>query len=104
MGNNSPKQRKKRAWSVYILRCADKTLYTGIAKDVSARMKAHRLGKGAAYTRGRGPLTLLREERGLTHSQALRREVRIKKLSRAKKEALLKGRDGIMPGSFKRGS
>ena len=77
-------------WSVYILRCRDQTLYTGISKDVQARVKAHSLGKGAAYTRGRGPLRLLYEERGLTLSQALIREAQIKKLPRAQKEELIK--------------
>ncbi len=77
-------------WSVYILRCGDQTLYTGISKDVQARLKAHRLGKGAAYTRGRGPLRLLYEERGLSLSQALSREAQIKKWPRAQKEELIK--------------
>ena len=76
-------------WSVYILRCKDQTLYTGITKNVVARIEAHNAGRGAAYTRGRGPLTLLREEPGLTHSQALMREAAIKKLSRKEKEEMI---------------
>jgi len=80
---------KPREWSVYILRCADYTLYTGIAKNVEARIQAHNLGRGAAYTRGRGPMLLLREEPKMTHSQALIREAQIKKLSRVEKEELI---------------
>lgn len=76
-------------WNVYILRCKDQTLYTGIAKNVVARIEAHNAGRGAAYTRGRGPLMLLREESGLTHSKALIREAAIKKLSRKEKEELI---------------
>ncbi len=87
----------KEPWSVYVLRCGDRTLYTGISKDVQARIKAHRQGKGAAYTRGRGPLRLLYEERGLTLSQALIREAQIKKLTRAQKEKLIKRKGGQRP-------
>lgn len=82
--------RKAREWSVYILRCSGDTLYTGIAKDVAARIEAHNQGRGAAYTRGRGPVRLLYQESGFTHSRALKREARVKKLSRAVKEELIK--------------
>ncbi|MHB2025037.1 MAG: GIY-YIG nuclease family protein [Elusimicrobiota bacterium] len=75
-------------WSVYILRCADDTLYTGIAKDVQSRIKRHNSGRGAAYTRAHGPVELLCQEDGLTRSQALVREARIKKMSRAEKIAI----------------
>jgi putative endonuclease len=76
-------------WSVYILRCRDGTFYTGIAKNVQARIDQHNRGRGAAYTRGRLPVTLVYEENTLTHSEALVREAEIKRLSRAGKEELV---------------
>lgn len=76
------------AWTVYILRCGDNTLYTGITNDLPRRLAAHRSGKGAKYTRGRGPLTLLYTEEQPDRSTASRREAAIKALSRAEKETL----------------
>ncbi len=76
-------------WYVYILRCGDGTLYTGIAPDVAARLEVHRSGKGAKYTRGRGPLELVYTEEYETKSAALKREYAIKRLPRQKKLALL---------------
>ena len=76
-------------WYLYILRCGDGTLYTGITTDVARRLEAHRQGKGAKYTRGRGPLELAYQEDCGTHSQALRRELEVKALSRAEKEQLI---------------
>lgn len=75
-------------WTVYILRCGDGTLYTGITNDMDARLAAHRCGKGARYTRGRGPLELAHTEIWDTKSQALKRERAIKALSRQQKLAL----------------
>lgn len=77
------------AWYVYMLRCGDGTLYTGITDDVERRLAAHRSGKGAKYTRGRGPLELVYTEEQPDKSAALRREVQIKKLRREQKEALI---------------
>lgn len=76
-------------WYVYILRCADGTLYTGMTDDVEKRLKAHRAGKGAKYTRGRGPLELVYTEQLPDKSSALKREIAIKKLTRAQKLMLL---------------
>lgn len=76
-------------WYVYILRCGDGSLYTGITDDVDRRLAAHRAGKGAKYTRGRGPLELVFRERQPDKSAALRRERFIKRLSRADKLALI---------------
>jgi putative endonuclease len=76
-------------WHVYILRCADGTLYTGVAADVDARFQRHASGRGARYTRGRGPLTLVHVERAGSRGDALRREAAIRKLGRAGKEALI---------------
>lgn len=73
------------SWELYILRCGDGTLYTGITTDVEKRLEAHRCGKGAKYTRGRGPLELVYREECGDHSAALKREAEIKKLSREEK-------------------
>ena len=78
-----------KIWNLYILRCADGTLYTGIALDVQKRFHAHCIGKGAKYTRGRGPLVLLYQEQCGDHSAALRREIEVKSLSRQEKEDLI---------------
>ena len=78
-------------WYLYILRCRDDTLYTGITTDVEKRLEAHRSGKGAKYTRGRGPLELAYREACGTHSDALKREYQIKQLSRQEKQLLIEG-------------
>lgn len=75
-----------KPWHVYILRCGDGTLYCGIALNVEARLEAHRSGKGARYTRGRGPLELVHIETCATKGEALRRERQIKALPRARKQ------------------
>ena len=77
------------SWYLYILRCGDGTLYTGVTDDVARRLEAHRAGKGAKYTRGRGPLELVYREELPDKSCALRREIAIKKLSRKEKLALI---------------
>ena len=77
-------------WYVYILRCGDGTLYTGITTDVPRRLRMHRSGRGAKYTRGRQPLELVYTEACGDHSQALKREWQIKQLPRAEKEKLIK--------------
>jgi putative endonuclease len=70
---------------VYIIKCKDGTLYTGWTTDVSARIKAHNEGAGAKYTKGRTPVSLLYTESFESKSDALRREMAIKKLSRSEK-------------------
>ena len=82
------------AWWVYILRCGDGTLYTGITDDLSRRLAAHRAGKGAKYTRGRGPLAVAYLEEQPDRSAASKREWAIKRLARAEKEALAAAWDG----------
>jgi putative endonuclease len=77
------------SWQVYLLRCGDGSLYTGIARDAGARFKQHEAGKGARYTRGRGPLALVYVEPAASHGEALRREAAIRRLGRAGKEALV---------------
>ena len=76
-------------WKLYILRCGDGTLYTGITTDVEKRLEAHRSGKGAKYTRGRGPLELVYRETCGSHSAALKRELEVKALRREDKERLI---------------
>ncbi len=77
------------SWQLYILRCGDGTLYTGITDDLPRRLKAHRSGKGAKYTRGRGPLELVYREDCPDKSAALRREIAVKKLKRQEKLSLI---------------
>ena len=79
-------------WYVYILRCGDGTLYTGATDDVGRRLAAHRAGRGAKYTRGRGPLELVYAEEQPDKPAALRREAAVKKLRRPAKEALIEGK------------
>lgn len=75
-------------WIVYILQCADMTLYTGITTDMAARLKKHGTGTGAKYTKGRGPYVIVFTEYHATRSEALKREHHIKTLSKAQKQAL----------------
>ena len=74
---------------VYIVRCADGTLYTGIARDPAARVLVHNRGKGAKYTRSRLPVSLMYQEECGSLGAALSREREVKTLSRAQKEALV---------------
>lgn len=79
----------KKQWVVYILECRDGTLYTGITDDLDRRIRMHSQGKGAKYTRGRGPVRLRHWEECADHSAALRREIQIKRLSRQQKLELI---------------
>ncbi len=74
---------------VYIVRCADGSLYTGYAKDVKARLAAHNRARGAKYTSGRRPVTLVYSQWFKTIGAALRREYAMKRWTRAEKEALV---------------
>jgi putative endonuclease len=74
---------------VYIVRCADGTLYTGYARDPKAREKAHNAGRGAKYTAGRRPVTLVFTQKCRSRSAALRREYQLKCWSRAEKARLI---------------
>ncbi len=77
-------------WYLYILRCGDGSLYTGITTDVEKRLEAHRSGRGAKYTRGRGPLELVYQEECGCHSGALKREAAVKALKKQKKEEIIR--------------
>jgi predicted GIY-YIG superfamily endonuclease len=83
------KQPRRNGWFVYILRCADGTLYTGITKDVSRRCRQHNEGTASRYTRSRRPTRLVYQEDQPNQSAALRREAAIKALSRCQKEMLI---------------
>jgi putative endonuclease len=83
------KRKGRKDWTVYILRCRDGSLYTGVAKDVQAWVKQYSEGRGATYTRIRLPVKLLYQHEGLTHSEALIREAQIKALPRSKKEEII---------------
>lgn len=76
-------------WFVYILECKDGSFYTGIARDVAARIQAHEEGKGAKYTQGRGPFFLRYSEVCNGRSAASKREIAIKRLSRDAKIKLM---------------
>lgn len=86
-----PKKKKaaKKKWHLYVLRCGDGTLYCGITNDLDRRFSQHSAGKGARYTRGRGPLTLLRSWPQKNKSAALKAEISFKRLNRTAKEARL---------------
>ncbi|ENH96113.1 hypothetical protein J416_12557 [Gracilibacillus halophilus YIM-C55.5] len=71
---------------VYILQCADETFYTGYTTDIDRRLRMHESGKGAKYTRGRGPFTVVYQMNCQSKSEALQLEAKIKKLSRTKKQ------------------
>lgn len=77
---------------VYILRCGDGTFYIGTARDVAERLATHQAGKGAKYTRSRGPLAVVWQEGPMTVSRALRREHQLKQLTRPKKNAFVAGK------------
>lgn len=84
-------------WTVYLVRCRDGSLYTGITTDLDRRLAAHNAGTASRYTRSRLPVKLVHEEPGFTHSTALKREAAIKRLSRPKKLALLATRNAKRP-------
>lgn len=78
-------------YTVYILRCADGTLYTGITNDLPRRLKTHNAGRGAKYTRSRLPVEPVYSEEAPDKSAALRRELEIKAMTREDKLKLIKG-------------
>ena len=85
-----PSKRSEK-WFLYILRCADESLYTGVTKDLKRRFKMHSEGKAARYTRTRRPLKMVYHEICLTRTDALVRECRVKALPKIKKLALIEG-------------
>ncbi|MCI0479915.1 GIY-YIG nuclease family protein [Candidatus Uhrbacteria bacterium] len=79
-------------WHVYLVRCTDGSLYTGISTDVEARVAAHNAGTGAKYTRSRTPVELVWTERKASESSARKREAAIKKMTRSEKIKLFGSR------------
>jgi predicted GIY-YIG superfamily endonuclease len=77
-------------WFVYIMRCVDNSLYTGITKDVNRRLKQHNAGTASRYTRGRLPVSLEYQDEQPSQSVALKRELAIKALSLEEKESLIR--------------
>ena len=80
-------------WKVYIVKCSDKTFYTGITNNIKLRLETHNLGKGAKYTKSRLPVILVYLEPVDDKSSALRREMEIKKLNRSQKINLINSTD-----------
>ena len=80
--------RAREPWFVYLARCADDTIYVGVALDVAARIAVHDSGRGARYTRGRGPLRLLARHKCATKGDALPLELALKRLPRPRKLAM----------------
>ncbi len=78
-------------WYLYILKCGDGSLYTGVTPDLQRRIKSHNDGSGGRYTRCRLPVSLIYSESYSTKSEALKRELQVKGWSRVKKEALITG-------------
>jgi len=83
------RHRERVRWCVYLLRCGDGSLYAGITNDLRKRLAAHRSGRGARYTRGRGPLRVVHVEPARNRAAASRREHELKRMKRARKIALL---------------
>ena len=76
-------------WKVYIVQCSDKTFYTGITNNIKLRLNTHNSGNGAKYTKNRLPVILVHEESVANKSNALKREMEIKKLNRSQKIDLI---------------
>lgn len=93
-GTNRASPQAALPWYVYILRCSDDTLYTGITIDLERRMAQHNSGMAARYTRVRLPVVLVYHEEAVSRSAATRRETEIKRLSRAEKMRLVATRRG----------
>jgi predicted GIY-YIG superfamily endonuclease len=92
------KKKKTAAWLLYVLKCSDKTLYTGITNDLPLRIVRHNSGTASRYTRSRLPVTLLFSERCRGRSSALKKEYAMKQLSRKEKEQYIKKKSKA-PGS-----
>lgn len=88
----SPEKVAIKSWVLYVLRCQDETLYCGITNDLMRRVNHHNQGKGARYTKGRGPVTLLKSWPAANMSCALKAERAFKKLTKEAKLKKLKSR------------
>ena len=90
----------EKVWTVYMLECGDGTLYTGITDDLPRRLKAHSEGRGAKYTRGRGPLKLRYLETAPDKSTALKREYALKRLRKIEKMEMIHEKEREMQSSL----
>lgn len=95
MNETNAKKRRIATWCLYILKCLDNTLYTGITTDLTRRVCEHNEGRASRYTRTRLPVTLIYQEPCSSHSSALRKEFSIKQLSRNEKEEYIR-RSGML--------
>ncbi len=77
------------SWFLYIVECADASYYTGITTDIDRRIDEHNTGKGAKYTQGRGPVSVVYTEKFEDRSQASKREFEIKTLTKEQKKKLI---------------
>jgi len=77
-------------WFIYLVRCSNGNLYTGISTDVTRRFAEHQAGKGAKYLRGKGPLELVYQKKIGTRSEALKAEIKVKNMARSAKIAMLR--------------
>jgi predicted GIY-YIG superfamily endonuclease len=93
--------RLPRGWVVYILRCRDDTLYVGSTNDLARRLQLHAAGRGAKYTRGRGPVSIAYARRCTTEGRARSLEAIVKRLDRTRRLALIAG-DAALEGSLLR--
>lgn len=82
-------------WIVYMVRCADKSLYTGITTNLSARVEKHNNGTGAKYTRGRGPVVCVWMKCVRTEGAARKQEAKVKRLSKREKEQLVEAQGSL---------
>jgi putative endonuclease len=82
-------RRERRTWTVYLLLCADGTLYCGCTSDLARRLKEHVEGRGARYTRGRDPFEVVALRKSLTRGEALRLEAEVKRRPRSEKAVFL---------------
>ena len=89
MPDDHSKDERDDSWRIYIVRCADDTLYTGVARNLTARIAQHNAGAGARYTRTRRPVSLVYSEPATSRSDAQKREYAIKKLTKRQKHALI---------------
>lgn len=81
----------ERLWLVYLIECADGTLYCGVTNDLARRLAAHNAGKGARYTSGRAPVRVVWSEACADRGAALRRELAVKRMTRERKLTLSSG-------------
>jgi predicted GIY-YIG superfamily endonuclease len=103
MSSGPRKKERPRSsrWHLYIVKCSDRTFYTGITNDLEHRLEMHNAGKASRYTRSRLPVILVYQERCKNRSDALKKEYSIKSLSRREKKEYIVSKTGVPAGSRK---